>query len=426
MRKIAQRQTAYQKTKSSTITKPLQTFLGQSSEVRSILHLQRTVGSQAIQPMLHAGAEKHETGQSTSQPSRFAYDFSRTPVCCTSPVHVQPNPSMEALFQQDFSNVKLHTHSTRAEEIGANAFTQGAEIHFAPGQYNPHSSEGRHLIAHELTHVVQQRRSHIRPTNWYRGNPVNDNPQFEREADHMGLQAAKTNTPDVLIPYRKNRIDAGKQQPFDSSAQVIQKDDDDSGGFDIDYSLLPPSLQLQLWVLSLDANTSRVRLSRDFGSISAGLNYNYGGALSADIRSGGFSSSFGVNPSNADLSLSGSYGSFNLGATGNISQRRFGLNLNYGAPLLPFPSQLSSIFMSGEQGMRNIAGDIASAPNNPLAWYDLHSDDVSTIMTAINTGRRIHKQQTGSRNIGAGLRITYSPESGLLIYGGVQLIFRGL
>lgn len=339
---------------------------------------------------------------------------------------LRPKLTMETLFQQDFSDVKLHAHSTKAAEIGANAFTQGTEIHFAPGQYNPNSTKGRHLIAHELTHVVQQRRSRIRPTNWYRGNPVNDNPQFEREADHMGRQAAKSNTPDMLISDRQNRIDAGILQLFHSSAQAIQKDDDDSGGFDIDYSLLPPSLQLRLWVLSLDANTSRVRLSRDFGTISAGLNYNYGGALSADIRSGGIRSSFGVNPSNADLSLSGSYGDFNLGATGNIGQRRFGLNLGYGAPLLPFPSQLASIFTSGEQGMRNIAGDIASAPNNPLAWYDLHSDDVSAITTAINTGRRIHKQQTSSQNFGAGLRITYSPDAGLLIYGGVQLIFHGL
>lgn len=332
-------------------------------------------------------------------------------------------PGMETLFQQDFSDVRLYAHSTKAAEIGANAFTQGTEIHFAPGQYNPRSSRGRHLIAHELTHVVQQSRNHISPNNCYRGNPINDNPQLEREADRMGQKAARINISDMLISTGKNGINRGKLQTLHSSAQVIQKDDNDSGGFDIDYNLLPPSLQLRLWVLSLDANTSRVRLSRDFGTISAGLNYNYGGALSADIRSGGFRSSFGVDPSNADLSLGGSYGGFNLGATGNIAQRRFGLNLGYGARLLPFPSQLSSIFMSGEEGMRNIAADISSAPDNPLAWYDLHSDDVSTITAAINTGRRIHKQQTSSQNFGAGLRITHSPDGGLLIYGGVQLIF---
>lgn len=332
-------------------------------------------------------------------------------------------PHMETLFQRSFPHVKLHKNSTKATEVNANAFTQGSEIHFAPGLYNPQTTRGRHLIAHELTHVIQQEQSHIPATSNFRGNAVNTNPQLEREANRMGQLASRLKTPDTMTSIDPTAIHLRGSIPQHSAAQVIQKDDNDGGGFDIDYSLLPPNLQLRLWVLSLDANTSRVRLSRDFGSISAGLNYNYGGALSADIRSGGFRSSVGVDPSNASLSLGGSYGGFNLGATGNIGQRSFGLNLGYGAPLLPFPAQLSSIFSAGAQSIGDIAGDLDSAANNPLAWYDLHSDDISTISRAISTGRRIHKQQTGSQNFGAGLRITYSPAGGFLIYGGVQLIF---
>jgi hypothetical protein len=59
----------------------------------------------------------------------------------------------------DFSDVRVHT-GTRAEEaarsIGARAFTLGHDIAFARGQYSPKSGEGRRLLAHELTHVVQQ------------------------------------------------------------------------------------------------------------------------------------------------------------------------------------------------------------------------------------------------------------------------------
>jgi outer membrane protein OmpA-like peptidoglycan-associated protein len=59
----------------------------------------------------------------------------------------------------DFSRVRVHT-DTRAEEsansIGARAFTVGRDIGFAKGQYAPESQEGRRLLAHELTHVIQQ------------------------------------------------------------------------------------------------------------------------------------------------------------------------------------------------------------------------------------------------------------------------------
>lgn len=41
--------------------------------------------------------------------------------------------------------------------LGAQAYAQGSDVQFAPGTYNPSSAQGRHLAAHELTHVVQQR-----------------------------------------------------------------------------------------------------------------------------------------------------------------------------------------------------------------------------------------------------------------------------
>lgn len=65
----------------------------------------------------------------------------------------------EPRFGKNFSHVRLHT-DTRANEaaksIGARAFTLGRDIGFSTGQYAPESNEGRRLLAHELTHVVQQ------------------------------------------------------------------------------------------------------------------------------------------------------------------------------------------------------------------------------------------------------------------------------
>ncbi|WP_298892641.1 DUF4157 domain-containing protein [uncultured Psychroserpens sp.] len=66
---------------------------------------------------------------------------------------------MEASFGTDFSDVNIHTDDEAIhmnKELGAQAFTHGKDVYFNSGKYNPDSSEGKHLLAHELTHVVQQ------------------------------------------------------------------------------------------------------------------------------------------------------------------------------------------------------------------------------------------------------------------------------
>ena len=60
----------------------------------------------------------------------------------------------EPRFGVDFSQVRLHTDSQAAES--ARAFTVGQDVVFGAGQYAQGRSEGRRLVAHELTHVVQQ------------------------------------------------------------------------------------------------------------------------------------------------------------------------------------------------------------------------------------------------------------------------------
>lgn len=66
---------------------------------------------------------------------------------------------MESRFGQDFSRVRVHTDASAnasAEALNANAFTTGRDIYFAAGKYAPATQEGQHLLAHELTHTVQQ------------------------------------------------------------------------------------------------------------------------------------------------------------------------------------------------------------------------------------------------------------------------------
>jgi len=66
---------------------------------------------------------------------------------------------MEAGFGADFSAVRVHADSKAGQlsrKINAQAFTHGSDIYFGSGKYNPQSASGGHLLAHELTHVVQQ------------------------------------------------------------------------------------------------------------------------------------------------------------------------------------------------------------------------------------------------------------------------------
>jgi len=66
---------------------------------------------------------------------------------------------MEQAFGADFSNVNIHTDSSAealSQDLGAQAFTHGNDVYFNKDKYNPNSKEGKHLLAHELTHTIQQ------------------------------------------------------------------------------------------------------------------------------------------------------------------------------------------------------------------------------------------------------------------------------
>lgn len=66
---------------------------------------------------------------------------------------------MESRMGTDFSNVRIHTGNTSEKmnrDISAHAFTHGSDIYFNQNEYQPESDSGKELLAHELTHVIQQ------------------------------------------------------------------------------------------------------------------------------------------------------------------------------------------------------------------------------------------------------------------------------
>jgi hypothetical protein len=103
----------------------------------------------------------------------------------------QVQTKMESAFNTSFSDVKIHTNSSKASDIGAQAFTQGNNVHFAQAKFNPSSQSGQELIGHELSHVVQQREGRVKPTTQMKGVAINNDSSLEREADVQGTKAAR-------------------------------------------------------------------------------------------------------------------------------------------------------------------------------------------------------------------------------------------
>jgi len=254
MHTFAQKPKAAQQTTSAKSTIPGRGHFGHSPEVRSIFHLQRTRGNQAVQRMLQTDAEEPEVKSTGLVTPRFGHDFSRIPIhppaagaiqtklainepgdsyeqeadrvadmvmrmpeptvqreCATcgaksptggecpeckkkkqglggtlqrlstqgdsaagmaappivsrvlsspgSPLPADTRGLMEQRFGHDFSRVRLHTGAAAeqsAKEVNANAYAVGHNIVFGSGQFAPGTQKGQRLLAHELTHVVQQ------------------------------------------------------------------------------------------------------------------------------------------------------------------------------------------------------------------------------------------------------------------------------
>lgn len=93
---------------------------------------------------------------------------------------------MEARLGADFSDVRVHSDTAAHESaraVGAHAYTVGSDVVFQHGRYDPSSQAGRTMLAHELTHVIQQRSGPVDGTATGDGVQVSDpSDRFERAA----------------------------------------------------------------------------------------------------------------------------------------------------------------------------------------------------------------------------------------------------
>jgi hypothetical protein len=98
---------------------------------------------------------------------------------------------MESSFGENFSDVQIHSDSDQAEALGAKAYAQGKDLHFAPGEFQPDTKEGQELIGHELTHVVQQKEGKVQGGEVNGKDMVNQDAGLEQEANEVGKLASE-------------------------------------------------------------------------------------------------------------------------------------------------------------------------------------------------------------------------------------------
>jgi hypothetical protein len=141
----------------------------------------------------------------------IVHDVLRSP---GQPLDVNTRAFMEPRFGHDFSQVRVHSDEQAARSaraVNALAYTVGQDIVFGPGQYAPHARDGRHLIAHELMHTIQQAQSVGRLAGYSRLEVGEATSPEETESEAMA--EAVVNMPSPGMPVQAQRAIPASGRP---------------------------------------------------------------------------------------------------------------------------------------------------------------------------------------------------------------------
>ncbi len=163
----------------------------------------RRTGAAGTPSMAAAGRRRHDRGTRASgqparpagEPVRAAAELGEVIRSPGSPLDPGLRVDMQRRLGHDFRHVRIHTNdgaAGAAAAIGARAFTVGAHVAFAQGEFRPQLSEGRRVLAHELAHVAQAGREPGRGEPRDRG-AVTVTPADAREHDAASRAAAAVN-----------------------------------------------------------------------------------------------------------------------------------------------------------------------------------------------------------------------------------------
>jgi hypothetical protein len=383
-------------------------------------------GSKAGLPMyLQKSSQPGEHGQSGPRGSGLGAAL-RDSLHSGSALPDQTRARFEDATGSDLSAVRVHhdpRHNSMARSIHARAFTVGPDIFFGRGFYRPGTLEGDRLLAHELTHVIQQRTGRVQGTQIEPGLSMTEaGDGHEQEADRVAAGAMTGQSQFRL--QETGGLPAASGAQSDRRAAVIQRDDEEEEqGFDI--SLLPPEFSYRTGPFGVSADASAARLSLFSEQGEASLGYEYGGDIFYGLDLGDFRTRFGVNPQTGagSMSLGGSHGGLRYGLSGSTAGR-FGLSLGYGAPLLPMPDALGQQAGAAWQGALEVGGAVPEFASDPMAAYEAYQEQIGAMGAFGSSLGRIYGQQgEGGLPFGAGLTVSSSPEERLRVMLGLQASF---
>ncbi len=137
---------------------------------------------------------------------------------------------MESRFGQDFGDVRIHTDSKAsdsARSVNAQAYTVGSDIVFQSGKFQPDSNDGKQMLAHELTHVVQQRNGPVSGSPAPGGiNISHPSDPFEQEAVNTSASVMASSAPEPSAPAgaTAQRAEDEEEPPVQT---MVQRADDE-------------------------------------------------------------------------------------------------------------------------------------------------------------------------------------------------------
>jgi outer membrane protein OmpA-like peptidoglycan-associated protein len=187
-----------QQTTNQAVAQPV---LQQSGVTADLLALQHSAGNHAVNQLLQ---QREQTGPASSSSNTIVggavppivRDVLNDP---GQPLDSATRAFMEPRFGHDFSHVRVHIDeqaAKSAQNIHARAYTVGQHIVFDKGNYIPESSEGKRIIGHELSHVIQQERATTLMPPTTRGD-------ITEQAAQLAVQAAlEQGRRPVLSPTR--------------------------------------------------------------------------------------------------------------------------------------------------------------------------------------------------------------------------------
>ncbi len=142
------------------------------------------------------------------------------------PLDTDVREDMESRLGHDFTDVRVHDDAgahASATAVNAHAYTVGSHVVFQRDRYDPTSTEGRTTLAHELTHVVQQRNGPVDGTPAGGGIRVSDpGDRFEREAEATGERVMADPAPVAAAPATAAAAGPAVQREGDEEEEPVQ------------------------------------------------------------------------------------------------------------------------------------------------------------------------------------------------------------